>query len=314
MTEKEKEKNILLDREFHLVIKKKIILNLSHFCKKLQSLIKRKEYKLKTKTFNHLISKFTYSFHNQKENKKFYCLFCKKNKIQTINNNNINDDEKNNYNKCDICKKTLKKIKDDYIDLFHQEKFLLKNKLKNIFITIGDRIDNKLKLLCMKYFLKWNNIIKFNKYSNKFKNEQEKKISEKFESKITEESKLLKKLEKEKVEVSIRNESLLQSIQVYSLKINSFGEKEKNLISRLKTLDNEKKKNLIDLQKNEANIDKKIENIELENKNFENKIEHLKEIKAEKDSMINNYIDEMNYVLDIYEMKTSKFIFYLFIL
>ena len=41
----------------------------------------------------------------------------------------------------------------------------------------------------------------------------------------------------------IKNDSLLQSIQVYTLKINSFNEKEKNLINKIKTLENEKKKN-----------------------------------------------------------------------
>jgi hypothetical protein len=228
--------------------------------------------------------------------------------ISKVNiNNNINKNEsKKEKEKEEKKNKNPENIKEYYLSLFHHENYLMKNKIKNIFLSISENFNNKIKSLRLKYFSKWVNISRLNKISNKFKSEQEKKIIGKFESKISEENKILKKIEKEKIELSIKNDSLLQSIQVYTLKINSFNEKEKNLINKIKTLENEKKKNLIDLQKNEANIDKKIENIELEIKNFDNKIEHLKDIKVEKDTMINSYIEDMNQVLDIYEVKISN--------
>jgi hypothetical protein len=268
---------------------------MKHFCRKLQNFLKKKDFKIKSKHFHELINKLNYSNiinidgnnnNNQGENKK-----------EKENEKNKNKDKKVH---------NTENIKEDYLTLYHYENYLMKNRLRNIFLSISNNINNKIKSLRLKYFSKWVNISSLNIITNKFKSEQEKKIIGKYESKISDENKTIKKLEKEKVELSIKNDSLLQSIQVYTLKINSFNEKEKNLINKVKTLENEKKKNLIDLQKNEANIDKKIENIELEIKNFDNKIEHLKDIKIEKDTMINSYIEDMNYVLDIYEVKISN--------
>ena len=149
-------------------------------------------------------------------------------------------------------------------------------------------------------------MIKYEKFCSSLKTENEKKYANKFETKIQENSKQIRKLDKEKIEITIKNESLIQTIQVNTLKINTFKDKEKNLNSKIKNLNNEKKMFLFEIQKSVADIDNKISNLENNIKDLEAKLLHLNEIKNEKNEYMNKYIDEMNDVLDYFEKKTSN--------
>lgn len=249
-------------------------------CEKCNSKLNEKEKK-------ELLTKHSNDNNNIKKN---LCANC------NLNLNNSNSDESTN----------LIKLSVENIIILNYEKKLILNKLKNFFTSILKNISNKQNVFIGKYFSRWNNSSKLAKYYSNIKNEYENTYASKFEAKIQENNKLIKKLDKEKIEITIKNESLLQSIQVNTLKINTFEDKEKNLNAKLKAITKEKKMVLSDLQKNEANIDNKISNLEKFNKKLESKINKLKEAKQEKNSVLNKYIDEMNNVLDYYEKKNSK--------
>lgn len=286
---------------------------------------------LKLMIFNNLKTKYFY--YSQLKSKKTnilnlekglslpnLCLNCheklkedKDNKeFLRVSNNKINNDLCVN---CNSSKNSITDFNDELninnlcIEnrvIIYYEKNVITIKIKNIFKNILKSINEKQKVFVRKSFNKWNYSNKYSKYCSNIKNEYEKKYAAKFEAKIQDNNKIIKKLDKEKIEISIKNDSLQQSIEVNTLKMNTFKDKEKNLNVKLKTLTNEKKKVLSDLHKNEADIDNRITNSENILKDLENKIKKLKDSKSIKDQVLNKYVDDMNEVLDFYEKKTSK--------
>ena len=297
--------------------------------------MKNKLHFLKFIIFNQLKTHYFYSsqFKNKQINLPFnnkdpslinLCSNCDK-KLITKDKKDFEFKIVNNKNKniCANCNQAINsdlipnsgenenlQLKDFSIEnkvIIYYERKLLVAKVKCLFQSIFKNISNKQKSFIGKYFIRWNNANKYRKYYSNIKNEYEKKHTNKLEAKMQENNKLIKKLDKEKVQIKIKNESLMQSIQVNTLKINTFKDKEKNLNDKLKALTNENKKVLSDLQKNEVDIDNKISNFENIGKEMELQITKLKEAKLEKNIVLNKYIEEMNQVLDIYEKKTSNF-------
>ncbi len=316
-----------MSAELEKILSIKVFNDIKNAMNKLENIIEKKRNFIKLRIFSELKTKFFFlsqfksnkmNSANQNKDSAFdkHCEKCKcklneneekylllkhssnKNLCAKCNINiiNSNSDQSINLNKLGV---------ENIIIIAHEKKLFL-SKLKNLLKSIFNNDSNKQMIYKAKYFTRWSNAAKFTKYYSNLKNEYEKKYASKFEAKIQENNKLIKKLDKEKIEITIKNESLLQSIEVKTLKINTFKDKEKSLSAKLKALANEKKKVLSDLQKNEADIDSKISNLENFVRELEIKIKKLKEAKIEKNSLLNKYIDEMNDVLDYYEKKTSK--------
>ena len=331
---KKEKKAFTVSAEFEKILKIKVLNNIKNAMNNIEKIIENKKHLLKFKIFHELKTKYFYFYQFTSKQKKRdntntknvlakFCEKCRYNLnekdkkyllLKYINNNdnknfcascnlnlnNLNSDESLDLNKVSI---------ENFVLLNYEKKSLL-SKIRNFFKSLLNNISNRQKVFLSKYFSRWNNLSKYGKYYSNIKNEYEKKYASKFEVKIQENNKILKKLDKEKVEITIKNESLLQIIQVNTLKINTFEEKEKNLDAKLKALTNEKKKVLSDLQKNEAHIDNKISNLENFVKELDIKVDKLTEDKLEKNIIISKYLDEMNHVLDYYEKKTSILEFY----
>jgi len=341
---KEKKNAIIISPEINKILKIKIYEDLKNSINKLNSLLEKKNYLLKCGVFyqiknrNNIYSLIKMNNDNSVKtaslntNSKIYrentnlnsvhmCEICVKKLTEIEKKNFKNVNVINNKEKSKVCFKcSLNKNENkeesglqNSISLehsaliFYESKILIK-KIHNNFQRIFNINKNKKKLFLSKYFNKWYNKVTHMKFFLNMKNEYDQKYSNKFEVKIQENQKHIKKLDKEKLENTIKNESLLQSIQLNTLKLNKSKEKEKSLNLRLKTLTNEKKKVMSDLQKNEANIDNKISNIQNLLKNMENKLIKIKEDKSEKNNLLNKYVDEMNDALDYYENKTSNYI------
>jgi len=310
---KKKEKSdLLVNTEINAFLKQKIIDEIKNSFLKLDKIFLKRFQISKFKILNHFKIKFALWSKKKnvsKNNIKSQEIMCGECKEIIIENG-----------KCNKCKRYKKNFsireKEDKLDknkiniedyfLIKHEKTLLNQKIKNNLISILKIFNERHKYLIKKFFLNWFNMIKYEKFCSSLKTENEKKYANKFETKIQENSKQIRKLDKEKIEITIKNESLIQTIQVNTLKINTFKDKEKNLNSKIKNLNNEKKMFLFEIQKSVADIDNKISNLENNIKDLEAKLLHLNEIKNEKNEYMNKYIDEMNDVLDYFEKKTSN--------
>lgn len=327
-SKKEKKPNNIPPR-LEKIIRIKVFNDIKNAITKINNIIENKKDLLKFSIFNELRTKYFYfSKYIDRQNSldlaykdrvltnlcaKCNCNFKRDSFSIPVNNNNFSNNKKNLCAKCNLNNSSdnngsiiSKNLSLENLVMFNYEKKLLLGKIRSLLKSILKNNSNKQKIFIGKYFSRWSNANKFGKFYSNIKNEYEKKYASKFEAKIQENNKSIKKLDKEKIEISIKNESLLQSIQVNSLKINTFKDKEKSLNAKLKALTSEKKKVLSDLQKNEADIDNKISNLENAGRELESKIIKLKEVNLEKNIVLNKYVDEMNEVLDYYEKKTSK--------
>lgn len=286
--------------QLNLLIRKKIYLQLDSFFSKLNKIINNKILLLKLKFFKDLKIEGYYNRKFKKELNKHFAY-------DSLNKSDANIKDPNvEANAALYNNQSINQLSTKNLILFDHEKYLIEKKLANLLGNVSKKKTDQNNFVLMKKFHKWRFCSTIEAYLQRMKSEHEKKYLSEFESKIKHTSKQVKKLEKERVELTIKNDLLLQSIKVYTLKINTLQEKENEFKSKLRTLTSEKKKILSALQKNEANIEKKIKSLESKSKDLENKMRHFKEAQKVKEKFMSSYIEDMNHILDFFETKTCN--------
>jgi len=166
--------------------------------------------------------------------------------------------------------------------------------------------ERKIILKKQTYFIKWKESGKYQKYFDNLKSEIEKKFKNKYDSKIEEYEKNIKKYNQELKELKKKIGACELNFENYQKCVGDFEIKEKDLINQNKNL-LEDKKNILEVLK-QVNKELKINISKIENylKELEKSFEIENEIYGEKEIFLNNYIIEMNSLLDFYEMKSSN--------
>lgn len=181
-------------------------------------------------------------------------------------------------------------------------------KIKAKALILFKLYDKKITLSKLNYFMKWKESGKYQKYFDSLKLDLEKKIKIKYEIKLDESEKTIKKYMKENKELKSKIDNFESNYLNYQKKVSEFEIKEKEFIKQNKSLLEEKKKNSERLK--QMNIDLKQSFSKLENymNELDKSFELEKESQSEKENFLNIYINEMNSLLDFYEMKSSKYL------
>lgn len=198
------------------------------------------------------------------------------------------------------------KIPNDSIeDLYLMGKITQKIKYKTKYIY--DLYHKKLLLTKQSYFIKWREMGKNHKNMETIKNELEKRVRAKFSLKIDEFDKELKKLNQESISLKHTLDNFKEKLALYQNKINQFDIKEKEILIQNKIYMEDKRKIVDEL--NQANTELKSNYFKIESylNELEKSFHYEKENQTEKEIFLNNYVNEMNSLLDFYEMKSSKF-------
>lgn len=181
-------------------------------------------------------------------------------------------------------------------------------KINHIAHKIFRLYDRKIIMSELFYFIKWRENSKNLKYIEGLKTELDKRIKSKYDVKIEEFDNLMKKLNQESKAFKVKVETFEKNFLTHQKQINEFEIKEKEFLKHNKLLAEEKKKKVDNL--NQAKNDLKANYAKIENylKELEKTSQSEIENQNEKEMFLNNYINEMNSLLDFYEMKSSNFI------
>jgi len=215
-----------------------------------------------------------------------------------IKKNEINHKEKTNTDKNMI----YNKISEKYIFM---NKVLQKIKLKTK--TIYDLYNEKLLISKQFHFTKWREIGKNKKYIEGIKTESEKKVKSKYSTKIEEFETILKKMNQESIAYKTKIDDFERNFINHQKKINGFEIKEKEFFKQSKFFTGERKKKLDNLDLFSIELKAKCAEIENYIKELEKSYQTEMENQTEKELFLINYINEMNSLLDFYEMKSSNF-------
>lgn len=136
--------------------------------------------------------------------------------------------------------------------------------------------------------------------------EIEKKISSKYEIKLKEYEKKIKIFDSEYNELKYSLDNFENKQKKLSEQVSNLQEKEKDYLNRSKDILEDKKINLEKLKDLKAEITQKCSKIENYVRELDNVLLTEKENVKDKENFVNNYINEMNSLLDYYEQKSGK--------
>jgi len=173
--------------------------------------------------------------------------------------------------------------------------------------------DKNINIKKQNYFIRWKESGKYQKYIDNIKNEIEKKMKIKYEIKIEEFEKNIKKYNREIKELKSKIEIFEKNYVNYQKKINEFEIKEKEFNKQNKIILEDKKKYMDKLKQVNNDLKNNISKLENYFKELEKSYEIEIDNQKEKEIYLNNYITEMNSLLDFYEMKSSIINIFLFI-
>lgn len=204
-----------------------------------------------------------------------------------------------------------KNVKDKKFNEYENENsFLLMQeilqKIKAKALIFFKLYDKKMTLAKQNYFIKWKESGKYQKYLDSLRSEVEKKIKIKYEIKFDESEKTIKKYMKENIELKSKIDSFENKYLNYQKKVSEFEIKEKEYIKQNKSLLEEKKKNSERLKQMNIDLKQSFSKLEIYMNELDKSYEFEKESQSEKEHFLNTYINEMNSLLDFYEMKSSK--------
>ncbi len=179
----------------------------------------------------------------------------------------------------------------------------IKQNTRNIFQLYS----NKIAISKQFHFIKWKETSKNQKYIEGLKSELDKKIKSQFDAKMDQYDKLLKKLNQESKEFKTKMDCFEKNILTQQKIISEFDVKEKEFLKQKKLLAEDTKKKLDNLLQTKNELKENYSKVENYVKELEKTFQIEIENQNEKEMFLNNYINEMNSLLDFYEMKSSKF-------
>lgn len=158
-------------------------------------------------------------------------------------------------------------------------------------------------------FIKWKETCKNQKLIEVLKAEFDKRSKTKYDGKMEELEKLSKKLNEQSKEIKAKMDTFEKNFLSQQKKLNDFEIKEKEFFKQNKQSAEEKNHKLENLSQAKDELKANYSKIENYVKELEKTYQLDIDNQNEKEIFLNNYVNEMNSLLDFYEMKSRKIIF-----